>query len=81
VNPTTSAVIVTLQAINSSGTVLANTTLTLNPGQVSSRLVSELFPGLSTQSVIRVTSSAPIVTSAITGSNNLDLLRSLPVLR
>ncbi|HYR89108.1 MAG TPA: DUF5719 family protein [Terriglobia bacterium] len=81
VNPTASSVVVTLQAMTPSGSVLATTTLTLNPGQLLARLVSELLPGLSTQSVIRVTSSAPIVTTAVIGSNSLDMLRSLPVLR
>ncbi len=82
VNPSASAVTVTLQAMSSGGTVLANSTLTLNPGQAADRLISEFFSGaLPSQLVVRVTASAPIVTAAITGSFGLDALRSLPVLR
>jgi hypothetical protein len=80
-NPTTSAVTVTLQAMNLNGTVLSSTSLTLNPSQVVVRLTTEFFSGgLPPQLVIRVTSSATIVTAAITGSNTFDVLRSLPVL-
>ena len=82
VNPTASAVAVNLQAMSPNGTVLSNTMLTLNPGQVVSRLTTEFFSsGVPAQSVIRVTSSAPIVATAITGSTSLDMLRSLPALR
>jgi hypothetical protein len=82
INPAAAAVTVTLQALNSSGTMVGTSSLTLDPGQVVSRLSTEFFSGgLPAQSVIRITASAPIVTSAITGSNNLDTLRSLPVLR
>ena len=82
INPSATAVTVSLQGLNSSGTTAGAFSLTLNPGQVVSRLITEFFSGgLPAQSVIRITSSAPIVTSAITGSNSLDTLRSLPVLR
>jgi hypothetical protein len=82
VNPNSVPVIVTLQAVNSSGTVLSTVALTLNPGQLISQLTTQLFSGeIPVQSVIRVTSTAPIVATAITGSNGLDVLRSLPVLR
>jgi hypothetical protein len=82
VNPTASAVTVTLQAISSVGTVLGDSSASLSPGQVLTRLVTEFFTGgLPAQSVIRVTASAPIVTTSITGSLSLDALRSLPVLR
>ena len=81
-NPTASTVTVTLQAISSAGTVLGNSTLSINPGQVVARLITEFFSGgIPAQSVIRVTASAPVVTTAITGSLGLDALRSLPVLR
>src|SRR6266850_2568392 len=82
VNPNSVPVVVTLQAMNSFGAVISNASLTLNPGQVTSRLTSQLFAAeLAPQSVIRVTSSAPIVATAIIGSNGLDVLRSLPVVR
>jgi len=82
VNPASSTVGLSLQAIGSSGAVLSSTTVTLSPGQAVSRLANEFFSGsVPGQAVIRVTSSAPIVATAITGSSSLDTLRSLPVLR
>ena len=82
VNPTAAAATVTLQAMSPGGTVVANSTLSLNPGQVVTRLTTEFFGGgVPAQFVVRVTASAPIVTASITGSYVLDALRSLPVLR
>jgi hypothetical protein len=82
VNPSTASITVTLQGLNGSGTVLGTSTVTLNAGQVVSQLISEFFTGgLPANSVLRITASAPIVASAVTGSNTLDTLRSLPVLR
>jgi len=82
VNPTAAAATVTLQAMSPGGTVVANSTLSLNPGQVVTRLTTEFFGGgVPAQLVVRVTASAPIVTASITGSYVLDALRSLPVLR
>ena len=82
VNPTASDVTVSLQALNTSGTVAAAASITLAAGQVVSRLTSELFgAALPAQPVIRVTSSAPIAITAISGSATLDQFRALPVLR
>jgi hypothetical protein len=82
INPDTTTASVTLQAMNAAGTVASSTALTLNAGQVVSRLVSEFFTGgLPPQSVVRVTSSSPLVVTAVTGSTTLDTLRSLPVLK
>jgi hypothetical protein len=82
INPGTTTASVTLQAMNAAGSVASSTALTLNAGQVVSRLVSEFFTGgLPPQSVVRVTSSAPLVVTAVTGSTTLDTLRSLPVLK
>jgi len=82
VNPTASDVTVSLQALNTSGTVAAAASITLAAGQVVSRLTSELFgAALPAQPVIRVTSSAPIAITAISGSAMLDQFRALPVLR
>jgi hypothetical protein len=79
INPTASAVTVTLQGMSGSGTVLGSATINLNAGQVVSRLISEFLPGgLPPNSVIRITASAPIVASAVTGSNSLDFLRAVP---
>ena len=82
VNPTTAQATVTLQAIGSTGTLLATATVNLGPGQISSRLISEYFTiTIPESSVIRVSSTAPIVTTSITGSLNGDTLRSTPGLR
>jgi hypothetical protein len=82
INPSATAASVTLQAMNGGGTVTASTAVTLNGGQVISRLVTEFFTGgLPPQSVIRITSSSPLVVTAVTGSTTLDILRSLPVLK
>jgi hypothetical protein len=82
VNPTAAAVTVSLQALSTSGTSLGSTTLTLNPGQLVSRLTTDFFSTvIPAGSAIRVTASAPIVTSTIVGSNAMDVLRALPVTR
>ena len=82
INPGATTASVTLQAMNAAGTVTSSTAVTLNSGQVVSRLISEFFTGgLPPQSVVRVTSSSPLVVTAVTGSTTLDTLRSLPVLK
>jgi hypothetical protein len=82
VNPAASNVSVNLLALNLDGSVAATASLTLSPGQVVSQLTTQLFKGaLPAQTVIRVTSSAPIAVTAISGSTALDQFRSLPVLR
>jgi len=82
VNPTASDVSVNLQALNINGTLAAAASITLAAGQVVSRLTSEFFgTALPAQPVIRVTSSAPIAITAISGSATLDQFRALPVLR
>lgn len=82
VNPGTAAVSVTLQAVNPNGLVQSTVSVTLNPGQLSSKLITELFTGgVAPQSVIRITALAPIVATTLVGSNSMDSLRSLPVLR
>src|SRR5438093_1480160 len=82
VNPTESNVAVNLQALNLDGSVAATASVTLNPAQVVAQLTSQLFSGaVHAQTVIRVSSSAPIAVTAISGTTALDQLRSLPVLR
>ena len=82
VNPTASNVSVSLQALNLDGSVAAVSNVTLSGGQVVSQLTNQLFNGgLPAQTVIRVTSSAPIAVTAISGTSALDQIRSLPVLR
>ncbi len=82
VNPGAVAVSVTLQAINPGGTAQSTAALTLNPGQLVSKLTTELFTTpVPANSVIRITASAPIVATTLVGSNSLDSLRSLPVVR
>jgi hypothetical protein len=80
-NPTTSNVSVTVRALKVDGSVAATATLTLSPRQLSAQLTSQLFNGaLPPQTVIRVTSSAPIAVTAITGSTGLDQILALPVM-
>lgn len=77
VNPNSTAVTIMLQALNSAGAVLGTTTVNLDAGQISSKLVSEYFPvAIPEHSVIRVTSSAPVVTTSVTGSLSGDVLRA-----
>src|SRR5262249_23226916 len=45
INPDATTASVTLQAMNAAGTVTSSTALTLNAGQVVSRLISEFFTG------------------------------------
>jgi hypothetical protein len=82
VNPGASAVTVNMQAMNSGGTTVATASITLTPGEVVSRLLSEFFTAnVAAPSVIRITGSSPILVTSVTGSTGLDMLRSLPVLR
>ena len=82
VNPTSSNVAVTLQALSLDGSVAATAGVVLTAGQVVSQLTTQLFATpLPAQLVIRVTSSAPIAVAAISGSATSDQFRSLPVLR
>jgi hypothetical protein len=82
VNPGTLPVSVTLQAMNPSGTVLGSANIALGAGEMSARLTNQFFgAGIPADSVIRITATAPVVSSSIIGSNGLDVLRALPVLR
>ena len=82
VNPTASGVTVRVQALNANGSVAGTASITLTAGEVATRLASELFgTALPAQPVIRVTSTAPIAITAISGSSTLDQFRALPVLR
>ncbi len=82
VNPSASNVSVTLQALNTDGSVAATANVTLSAGQVVAQLTSQLFnTALPAQPVLRVTASAPIAVTAITGTAGLDQFRALPVVR
>jgi hypothetical protein len=79
-NPTTSSVLVTVRALKFDGSVAATATLTLGARQLAAQLTDQLFNGvLPSQTVIRITSSAPIAVTAITGSSALDQILALPV--
>jgi hypothetical protein len=81
-NPTASNVTVILQAVKLDGTVAASATVRLSARQLATQLIDQLFNGtLPAQTVIRITSSAPIAATAITGSITLDQILALPVLR
>jgi hypothetical protein len=80
-NPTKSNVSVTVRALKIDGSVAATATLTLAARQLNAQLTSQLFDGtLPPQTVIRVTSSAPIAVTGITGSTGLDQILALPVM-
>lgn len=82
VNPGTSNATVTLEALNPSGTVVSIATVSLASGQITSKQVTEYFSvSIPARSVIRVSSSAPIVATSITGSLSGDVLRAVPALR
>jgi hypothetical protein len=82
VNPNSSAVTVTMQALADTGGLLNTVTIDLAAGQISSRLIGEYFSAAIPEgSVIRISSTAPIVATSITGSLNGDMLRSSPGLR
>jgi hypothetical protein len=79
VNTSTSAATVTLQALNASGSLLGTATVNIGAGQTSAKLLSEYFSvSIPEGSVIRVTSTAPIMTTSVTGTTSGDVLRSSP---
>jgi hypothetical protein len=81
-NPGSSGATVALTALNNAGMVLGTATVNLAAGQISSKQISEYFMvAIPEGSVIRVSSSTPIVTTSITGSISGDTLRSTPGLR
>src|SRR5262249_26702804 len=64
--PTASNVTVTLRALKSDGTVAATATLNLKSRQLAAQLTDQLFnTALPPQTIIRITSSAPIAATAI----------------
>src|SRR5262249_14384374 len=80
-NPTGSQVTVTVQALNLDGSVATTASVTLNARQLSAQLRSQLFSGsVPAPAIIHVTSSAPIALTAISGSNDLSGLITLPVM-
>ena len=80
-NPTASRVTVSVQALNLDGSVAATATLQLDAGQLTAQLTSQLFNNsLPAQSLIHVTSSAPIAVTSISGSNDLTQILALPVM-
>ncbi len=81
VNSGSTAVNVTLQAMSSTGSIIASAVVPVPPRQLSAKLTSEYFSsGLPPLSVIRVTSSAPIIVTSISGNTD-GSLRSIPPLR
>ncbi len=81
-NPSSATATVTLQALSNTGSLLGTATVNLAAGQISSKQISEYFSvSIPEGSVIRVSSSVPIVTTSITGSMSGDTLRSTPGLK
>jgi hypothetical protein len=82
VNPTNSTVSVTMQALTSAGAMIGATTINLAARQISSRLIGEYFSAAIPEgSAIRISASAPVVATSITGSLSGDTLRASPALR
>ncbi len=82
VNPGDVAATAALQVLDSSGSVTHTASVPLTPGQEVARIVSDLFSGSVPEgSLIRVTGTAPLVVTSITGTNGLTELRSSPALR
>jgi hypothetical protein len=80
-NPTASKITVTAQALNLDGSVAATATLPLDPGQMMAQLTSQLFNiSLPAQSIVHITSSAPIAVTSISGSTDSTGLVALPVM-
>jgi hypothetical protein len=76
-NPNPSTSIVTLEALNSAGTVLGTATVEMAADQMASRLLTELFAvAIPEGSVIRVRATVPTFATSIVGSLTGDLLRS-----
>jgi hypothetical protein len=82
VNPNSTAVNITLQALSANGTVANTATFSLRAGEISSKLLSEHFTGnVAEGSVVRVTGSAPIIATSVTGSIGGESLRAIPALK
>lgn len=82
VNPGPSSVTVTLRLQEADGTLLEAASLSLEPGQMISRLVGEIFAATSPQDlVLGLQASAPIFATALAGSLDGESLRWVPLLR
>ncbi len=82
VNPNGTVVSVTLEVLNSAGTVTETQTVNLGENQIVSRLTSQIFSSpIAVNSVIRITGSLPVVATSITGTFAGDLLRSSTALK
>jgi hypothetical protein len=80
-NPTATNVTVSIQALKLDGSVAATATLTLGSRQLTAELTNQLFSvALPAQTIIHITSSAPILATAMTGSTALDQIFALPVM-
>ena len=82
VNPGPSSVTVTLRLQEADGTLLEVATLSLEPGQMISRLVGEIFAATSPRDlVLGLQATAPIFATALAGSLDGESLRWVPLLR
>jgi hypothetical protein len=80
-NPNNSAATVTVQVLDTTGSVLATSTASMKAGELSSKLLTERFgTAIPEHSIIRISSSVPVVAVSLAGSTNLSSLRAIPAL-
>jgi hypothetical protein len=80
-NTNSTAASVTVQVLTASGASLGTKTLTLQPGQKTSQLLDQLVPAAAGQSsgYIHITSSLPVVSFSLFGTNNGLSLSAIPL--
>jgi hypothetical protein len=80
-NPNTSSATVTVQALDGTGAVLATATVSMKAGELSLKLLTERFgTAIPEHSLLRISSSVPIVAISLAGTTNLSSLRAIPAL-
>ena len=80
VNPSSLDATVTFELLDSDGSLLEMTTTSLEPGGFIARVLSEVFSvAIPEDSVVRVSSSTPLFSTAIAGSTDGDTLSTAPV--
>jgi hypothetical protein len=77
-NPNTSTENITLQVLNTAGTVIASTSRSLGPHQHLAVFVSELFPGLPAMAgILEISAQDPLVSMALRFDSKLSLFTTL----
>jgi hypothetical protein len=80
-NPNTSSATVTVQALDTTGAVLATATASMKTGELSLKLLTERFStAIPEHSILRISSSIPVVAVSLAGTTSLSSLRAIPAL-